>query len=284
MLAKVIAHGASRKDARRRLIAALENTVALGLVTNRSFLIAVLRHPAFAAGEATTDFIDRYFAAGSDAMRGAEPDNRTLALAALLLFEARSRATASVSAVARNWSSTGAATWPLRVALGNAHHAISISAMSADDYAVALGREVIEVSIAERGDGFVRFTALGLQQTARFAAGEGTLHLDVAGSVFALRETTLETAGSARRDASSRLLAPMNGAIVSVLGKPGDPVAKGQRVVVLEAMKMQHEIAPARWHNRQNPGQARRSGRHPPAFGRGEAGRKRRGCCAEAAP
>ena len=246
MLAKVIAHGASREEARRRLIVALEDTVALGLVTNRSFLIAVLRHPAFAAGEATTDFIDRYFAAGSDAMRGAEPDNRTLALAALLLFEARSRATASVSAVARNWSSTGAATWPLRLTLGNAHHAVSIIAVSSDDYAVALGREVIEVSIAERGDGLVRFTALGLQQTARFAAGEGTLHLDVGGNVFALRETTLETGGSARRDGSSRLLAPMNGAIVSVLAKPGDPVAKGQRVVVLEAMKMQHEISAER--------------------------------------
>ena len=111
MLAKVIAHGASREEVRRRLIAALEDTVALGLVTNRSFLIAVLRHPAFAAGEATTDFINRYFAAGSDAMRGAEPDNPTLALAAVLLFEARSRATANVSAVARNWSSTGTATW-----------------------------------------------------------------------------------------------------------------------------------------------------------------------------
>ncbi len=246
MLAKVIAHGASREEARRRLIVALEDTVALGLVTNRSFLIAVLRHPAFAAGEATTDFIDRYFAAGSDAMRGAEPDNRTLALAAVLLFEARSRATANVSAVARNWSSTGAATWPLRLTLGNAHHAVSITAVSADDYAVALGREVIEVSIAERGDGLVRFTALGLQQTARFAAAEGTLHLDVDGNVFALRETTLETGGSARRDGSSRLLAPMNGAIVSVLAKPGDPVAKGQRVVVLEAMKMQHEISAER--------------------------------------
>jgi geranyl-CoA carboxylase alpha subunit len=246
MLAKVIGHGATREEARRRLIAALEDTVALGLVTNRSFLIAVLRHPAFAAGEAATDFIDRYFAAGSDAMRGAEPDNRTLALAAVLLFEARSRATANVSAVARNWSSTGAATWPLRLTLGNAHHAVSIIAVSSDDYAVALGREVIEVSIAERGDGLVRFTVLGLQQTARFAAGAGTLRLDVGGNVFVLRETTLETGGSARRDGSSRLVAPMNGAIVSVLAKPGDPVAKGQRVVVLEAMKMQHEISAER--------------------------------------
>ena len=63
MLAKVIAHGATREEARRRLITALEDTVALGLTTNRSFLIAVLRHPAFAAGEATTAFIDLYFPA-----------------------------------------------------------------------------------------------------------------------------------------------------------------------------------------------------------------------------
>jgi geranyl-CoA carboxylase alpha subunit len=167
-------------------------------------------------------------------------------LAAVLLFEARSRATANVSAVARNWSSTGVATWPLRLTLGNADHAVSITAVSSDDYAVALGHEVIEVSIAERGDGSVRFTVLGLQQTARFAAGAGTLHLDVGGNVFVVRETTLETGGSARRDGSSRLVAPMNGAVVSVLAKPGDPVARGQRVVVLEAMKMQHEIAAER--------------------------------------
>jgi geranyl-CoA carboxylase alpha subunit len=246
MLAKVIAHGATREEARRRAIAALEDTVALGLVTNRSFLIAALRHPAFAAGEATTAFVSRYFPVGSDAMRGGEPDQRTLALAAVLLFEARSRAAAHVPAVAWNWSSTGTASWPLRLTLGNTHHAVSIIAVSADDYVVALGGEMIEVAIAERSDGFVRFTALGLQQTARFAAHESTLYLDVNGNVFTLRETTLEAAGSGRRDGSSRLLAPMNGAIVSVLAKPDDPVAKGQRVVVLEAMKMQHEISAAR--------------------------------------
>jgi geranyl-CoA carboxylase alpha subunit len=43
-----------------------------------------------------------------------------------------------------------------------------------------------------------------------------------------------------------RLLAPMNGVIVNVLAKPDDPVAKGQCVVVLEAMKMQHEIVAER--------------------------------------
>jgi len=61
-----------------------------------------------------------------------------------------------------------------------------------------------------------------------------------------VRETTHDASSAARRDGSARLLAPMNGAIVSVFAKAGDPVAKGQRIVVLEAMKMQHEISAER--------------------------------------
>ena len=60
--------------------------------------------------------------------------------------------------------------------------------------------------------------------------------------IFALRDTTLAAGTSCRRAGSSRLLAPMNGVIVSVLAKPDDPVVRGQCIVVLEAMKMQHEI------------------------------------------
>src|SRR6202167_6665097 len=69
MLAKVIAHGGTREEARRRLIVALEDTVVLALNTNRAFLAAALRHPAFIAGQATTAFNERHFPPGSDAMR-----------------------------------------------------------------------------------------------------------------------------------------------------------------------------------------------------------------------
>jgi geranyl-CoA carboxylase alpha subunit len=57
MIAKVIAHGATREGARARLVQALRETVALGSTTNRHFLIRLLDHPEFAAGEATTAFI-----------------------------------------------------------------------------------------------------------------------------------------------------------------------------------------------------------------------------------
>src|ERR1700694_6265386 len=61
-----------------------------------------------------------------------------------------------------------------------------------------------------------------------------------------LRETTQETFNTSDRRAGSQLLAPMNGAVVAVLAKVGDSVKKGQRIVIVEAMKMQHEIAAER--------------------------------------
>ena len=61
LLAKVIAHGRSRDEARERLAAALDATVALGVPTNKAFLSAVLRDAEFAAGGATTDFVVRRF-------------------------------------------------------------------------------------------------------------------------------------------------------------------------------------------------------------------------------
>jgi geranyl-CoA carboxylase alpha subunit len=246
LLAKMIAHGGNREEARRRLIMALEETVALGLNTNRGFLIAMLRHPAFIAGEATTAFIERHFSAGSDAMRRSAPDMRTLALAAVLLFEARVNETAKSLGAGQNWSSTGIAVWPLRLTSGGVHHSASIMAVGTNSYLVALGNDKVDVSIEERGAGVVRFTALGLQQTARFALRDRVLHLDLDGSTFTIGETALEAAGAARREGSARLVAPMNGAIVDVLAKPGDRIAKGQRIVVLEAMKMQHEIGAER--------------------------------------
>ena len=58
MLAKLVAQGRTRDEAREKLAAALDATVALGFPTNKAFLAAALRDPVFAAGGATTSFID----------------------------------------------------------------------------------------------------------------------------------------------------------------------------------------------------------------------------------
>ncbi len=121
-----------------------------------------------------------------------------------------------------------------------------MTTVGSNDFSVAVGRSSVEVAVIHVGDGIARFAISGVQQGARFALRDDALHLDFDGEVFEVRDATLSSAVSSRGAGSSRLIAPMNGVIVSVLAKPDDPIAKGQCVVVLEAMKMQHEIVAER--------------------------------------
>ena len=66
MIAKLIAHAPTRDEARAKLAAALDETVALGLPTNKAFLASVLRDQSFSKGEATTDFLSHFTFASAD--------------------------------------------------------------------------------------------------------------------------------------------------------------------------------------------------------------------------
>ena len=79
ILAKLITHGATREEARLRMCALLRDYVVLGLTTNREFLLDVIESEAFAAGDTSTAFIERHFAAWQPAAVPAD----VLALAAL---------------------------------------------------------------------------------------------------------------------------------------------------------------------------------------------------------
>jgi geranyl-CoA carboxylase alpha subunit len=130
----------------------------------------------------------------------------------------------------------------LRLTVGSSHQETVVAVLGPDHYLVALGNHMIEVSIQQRQDGAVRFTEGGVQKTARFAWHDGMLHLALDGLVAAVSETTLGTSRAQSRNDATELVAPMNGAIIAVDVTAGDRVARGQRLVVLEAMKMQHEI------------------------------------------
>ncbi len=88
MIAKLVAHGANRAEALRKLAAGLADAVALGVTTNQAFLSACLAHPVFVAGQASTAFIGDHLPgllAGLTADGDAAGHQRAAALAALLL-------------------------------------------------------------------------------------------------------------------------------------------------------------------------------------------------------
>ena len=92
----------------------------------------------------------------------------------------------------------------------------------------------------------VRFEIQGLRQTARFVHVGSDVHLQSGAMTVKVTDGTLVRDARAAADGDLRLLAPMNGRIVAVLAQAGEPVFKGQRIAVLEAMKMQHELTAQR--------------------------------------
>jgi len=239
LLAKIIAHGATREEARRRLIRALEDTTLLGLATNRAFLIECLRDEEFAAGRATTRFIPTRFAE----IAAPAIDDAGLALAAVLWFEESARRYGHDPA--HTWSSSGPLCWPMRLEAGGQRVERTITLLASRRYCVDGGASPVAVDLApSTADGRVRFRLHGREGSATFAFADDSLHMALGRSDFAVRETLYAPRSAVGGGAASgrELRAPMNGKVVAVLVAEGEAVAKGQRLVVVEAMKMQHEI------------------------------------------
>jgi geranyl-CoA carboxylase alpha subunit len=241
MLAKVIAYGATREEARRRLVAGLEDTLLLGLADNRAFLVSMLNHSDFAAGAATTSFIGTRYPAKSPALARPAPTPRLLALAAILFADRQPGASRLVA----HWNSTGASSTPLRLTIGDAHHPATVRATGRNFVATIAGED-IPVSLLARDGDRIRFVAGGVESTARVVPDKDAFWIAAGATAFAVRETSLETARAGAKGSDANMLAPMNGRIVAVLAKAGESVSKGQRIVILEAMKMQHEIVAPR--------------------------------------
>jgi geranyl-CoA carboxylase alpha subunit len=232
MIAKLIAFGPTREEARSRLICGLEQTVAFGVTTNQSFLISCLRHPVFAGGEATTAFIGDH----RDELV-AEYAPSDAALAALLLDVTHPRA--------RNWRSgrTLAASFPvpLRLEIDRTVHDLELQHEREGGVRVKDGEREYRFAIEEFGADLIRVRSADLVENVEFFRdGERLyfLHREVTHAVRDLSLTAPQSVGSSGGDGKVR--AAMNGRVVAVLVKKGDQVTAGQPVMTLEAMKMEH--------------------------------------------
>jgi geranyl-CoA carboxylase alpha subunit len=234
MIAKLISHGASRDEARGKLICGLEQMVAFGVTTNQAFLMSCLRHPAFARGEATTAFIGQH----REKLLTADQDvSSSAALAALLLHVSHPHA--------RQWRSgrTLAATFPipLRAEIGHAAYELDIVREREGGYVVSFDGSRHSFEIDDFTGDMLRFRHNDVMERATLLRDGDRLYFLHGGHTHTVRDLSLaapETAAAGGGDGKVR--AAMNGRVVAVLVKTGDRVAAGQPVLTLEAMKMEH--------------------------------------------
>ncbi|MDX1756504.1 MAG: acetyl/propionyl/methylcrotonyl-CoA carboxylase subunit alpha [Marinobacter sp.] len=232
MLAKVIAWGQTRNEARRRLIRALEDTQVNGVVTNRYFLSRVIDHEVFGAGEATTAFLDQHFA-GDPSLSEATVSPRQLAMAAAVLNHDHGHT--------RGWSNALATVVPLRLESGQGTHELLVQ-RHGNDLQVRIGDEQIGLADLQVDDGQLCYIDNGVRHRCQYQHCGDHLYLQLSGQSVRLTDRTHQPPQVDSLAGSGKVLATMDGAIIDVLVEEGQPVRQGDVLVILEAMKMEHPV------------------------------------------
>ena len=233
MIAKLIVHGPDRETARRRLAAALDATRVAGSTTNLGFLARLARDPDFAAARLDTGLIDRGLAALAAAPRPTAATRAVAAVAALGLLDAEGPL-------------VGFALWaPL----------LRIGMLRIDD-------EAAGHTVAVEGPGRFRVDATALEViawdgrdlVARVDGAQRRFGVALAPGVVTVFEGAeahvarvpdpLEVA--AEHAGGDDVRAPMPGLVKRVMAAAGQAVARGDVLMVLEAMKMEHALAAPR--------------------------------------
>ncbi|MFQ6017361.1 MAG: acetyl/propionyl/methylcrotonyl-CoA carboxylase subunit alpha [Kiloniellaceae bacterium] len=250
MIAKLIVWDGDRAAALSRLREALAGAQIVGPANNVDFLAAVAVHPAFAAGEVDTGFIERHRA---DLLPEAAPaSDEVLALACLAELlrrraEAEARARSSRDPFSPWQMTTG---WRLNV---ETHSRLSFVDGPAERTATVHYRGegyVLDLPggrVAARGElgdgGALRADLDGRTVTATVVHHDRGMTVLLPGRSHRLRLTDPFDTAPAQDTAGGRMTAPMPGKVIQVHVSPGQNVACGAPLMVLEAMKMEHTIS-----------------------------------------
>ena len=249
MIAKIIVWGEDRPAALEQLRRGLAETAVLGVVTNIGLLARVAAHPEFAAAAIDTGFIERH---RDVLLPGQRPASGT-ALAAAAVARLLARASAATAAAARSsdpnspwacsdgWRLSGTSHQVVVFRDGTAERVV-IATARAGDWLLEVDGETIRAAGESGSDGAMAVVLDGVHgHTTVLDYGSET-------AVFLFSEncqlTEIDPLAERQGDdpGAGRLTAPMPGRVTQLLVEAGDAVRRGEHLMIIEAMKMEHTV------------------------------------------
>ena len=238
MLGKIIAHGATREEARRKLLRAVQDSVLLGLPSNQRLLAGLLQHPQFISGEFSTGFIATHFA-DHPCLQPPEPSAEELAIAAALFYHACARIHPATLA---GWRNNASVPLHYRIGLEGQDWPVQLNTVPGQPYRIQVATQMLNLNVIECDGRWATLEIDGIRQRHAYRLEAGRLWLFTRPGSLQLVDRTQAPVRSQANVSCGTLKAPMDGAVIDVLVSEGSKVSKGQLLVVLEAMKMEHPL------------------------------------------
>jgi 3-methylcrotonyl-CoA carboxylase alpha subunit len=250
MIAKIIVWGEDRPAALNSLRRALAETAVLGIVTNLGLLVRISAHPEFAAAAVDTGFIERH----RDVLLPGHRPAPAMALAAAAVARLLAHASAATTAAARfddpsspwarsdGWRLNGQGHQKLVFRDGVAERTV-IARAQAGNWLLELGEEAIRAIGERRPDGTLSVVLDGVRGRATVLDHGSETAVFLAGENWQLIEIDPLAAHEGDDPGAGRLTAPMPGRVTQLLVGAGDAVRRGEPLMIIEAMKMEHTVA-----------------------------------------
>ena len=216
MIAKIIAHGRDRKEAMERLANALRKSLVAGPKTNLSFLVALVEHKSFLAGEFDTGFIEMHL----EELLGNKPDVQLAASAGAAVL--RDQKSAQIESRLKPNSILYETPW-------NKLDSFQLGAARKELYSVEIEGDVLDVSPVKP------------EQDVDVVLSPCGVYVIIGGKQIHVQEPSWDSSG-AHDSSDGSITAPMHGKLTALFVAEGDYVSVGDPIFVVEAMKMEHSV------------------------------------------
>lgn len=248
MIGKLITWGETREEARKRMINALENYVVQGIKTNIPFLGAIMQHPAFIGNTITTRYIDDHLeklTAFTEELKNGIDQEVPLMAGFLKSLGIRQEKSDNIWQTIGYWRHLKEPA----ASLNGVSHKIRITEQNENSIKFELSNKIGEAMLSTHGlqsrlclNGVSHVVYVGQNEQGSFPITYKGFEFIVERPDMAGPENVTFAESGALNNDNENIVSPMPGKVLKVNVTEGETVAKGQVLMVVEAMKMENNI------------------------------------------